>query len=47
MPNTKPAKKYLAVVGLTLKDDTRLEPGDLYPGKPPKWLITQRKVEVA
>ena len=37
-------KPYEAVVGLTLKDGTRVEPGDDYPGRPPKWLIEQGKV---
>ena len=38
-------KQWVAVVGLTLKDGTRVEPGEDYPGVPPKWLITQGKVE--
>lgn len=38
-------KKYVALAGLTLKDGTRVEPGDEFPGKPPKWLIEQKKVE--
>ena len=37
--------KYVAVVGLTLKDGSRIEPGEPYPGKPPKWLVEQRKVQ--
>jgi len=40
---TKP-KTYVAVVGLTLKNGDRVEPGDKYPGKPAKWLIEQGKV---
>ncbi len=41
----KPAPKYRVVVGLTLKNGDRVEPGELFPGKPPKWLVDQRKVE--
>ncbi len=43
----KPPKKYRAVVGITLKNGDRVEPGELYPGKPAEWLIKQDKVEVA
>lgn len=39
------SKRYVAVVGLTLKDGTRIEPGEPYPGKPAKWLIEQGKVK--
>ncbi len=42
----KPPKQYRAVVGITLKDGARVEPGELYPGKPDKWLIDAGKVEV-
>ncbi len=38
-------KTWKAVVGLTLKDGTRVEVGEDYPGSPPKWLIVQGKVE--
>ena len=37
-------KKYVAVVGLTLKDGTRIEQGKPFPGRPAKWLIEQGKV---
>jgi len=37
-------KKYVAVVGLTLRNGDRVEPGQPYPGRPPKWLIEQGKV---
>jgi hypothetical protein len=40
----KPAV-YVAVIGLSLKNDDRVEVGDTYPGRPPKWLITQGKVK--
>jgi hypothetical protein len=36
---------YVAVVGLTLKNGDRVEPGDPYPGRPPKWLKDQGKVK--
>jgi hypothetical protein len=42
---TKPKFLFVAVVGLTLKDGTRVEPGEPYPGVPAKWLIDQHKVE--
>jgi len=42
---TKPKKVYRAVVGLTLKDGSRAEPGDIVV-KPPEWLIAQGKVAV-
>lgn len=45
MTGKKPARKYRAVVGITLKDGTRVAPGELFPGKPVKWLIDQKKVE--
>lgn len=35
---------WVAVVGITLADGTRLERGDLYPGRPPKWLVDQGHV---
>ena len=38
-------KQWKAVIGLTLKDGSRVEPGKDYPGQPPKWLIVQGKVE--
>lgn len=44
-PKPKPPKKYRAVVGLTLKNGDRVEPGELFPGRPPKWLREQGKVE--
>lgn len=40
-------KRYVAVVGLTLKNGSRVEPGEPYPGKPAKWLIQQGKVKHA
>ena len=40
---TKPKKRWIAVVGLTLKDGTRIEPGDPVE-RPVKWLIEQGKV---
>ena len=44
MTGKKTAARYVAAVGLTLKDDTRVEAGDPYPGRPPKWLKDQGKV---
>ena len=38
------AKKYRAITGLTLKDGSRVEPGEVFPGKPPTWLVEQGKV---
>ena len=38
------SSQHVALVGLTLKDGTRIEPGDLFPGSPPAWLIEQGKV---
>ena len=43
MADKKPT--YIAVVGLTLKNGDRVEPGDVFPGNPPKWLIDQKKVK--
>jgi hypothetical protein len=37
--------RYVAVVGLTLKNDDRVEPGDPFPGRPPGWLLDQGKVK--
>lgn len=37
---------YVAVVGLTLKDGSRIEPGEPVV-KPEKWLVEQGKVKVA
>jgi len=48
MPEKKPPKppvKYRAVVGITLKNGERVEPGELFPGKPAEWLIERHKVE--
>ena len=43
---TKPkTQRYVAVVGLSLKNGDRVEPGEPYPGKPPKWLVDQGKVK--
>jgi hypothetical protein len=41
----KKTVRYVAVVGLTLKGGDRVEPGDVYPGRPPKWLLEQGKVK--
>ena len=41
---TKKQTRYVAVVGLTLRNGTRVEAGDPYPGRPAKWLIQQGKV---
>lgn len=41
----KKTVRYVAVVGLTLKNGDRVEPGDPYPGRPPKWLLEQGKVK--
>jgi hypothetical protein len=43
MAKTKTKPVYVAVVGFTLKDGTRIEPGDVFPD-PPKWVIGQGKV---
>ena len=43
MPKKEPAR-YVAVVGITLKNGDRVEPGEPYPGKPDEWLIEQGKV---
>ena len=43
MTTKKPTRRWIAVVGLTLKDGTRIEPGDPV-AKPAKWLIEQGKV---
>jgi hypothetical protein len=37
--------RYVAIVGLTLKSGDRVERGDVYPGRPPKWLLEQGKVK--
>lgn len=42
---TKKTPVYVATVGLTLKDGSRVEPGQKYPGKPPTWLIREGKVK--
>ena len=45
MPAKKPPPgKWVATVGLTLKNGKRVEPGEPYPGNPPKWLKDQGKV---
>lgn len=43
---TSKTKKYVAVVGLTLKDGTRVEPGEPI-DKPDKWLVKAGKVKEA
>lgn len=45
MTTQKSPKRYVAVIGLTLKDGTRVEPGEPVPGRPAKWLIDQGKVK--
>lgn len=47
MATAKPKPKFVAVVGITLPDGTRVEPGDPFPGQPDKWLIDQNKVKAA
>lgn len=32
---------YLIVTGITLKSGRRLEPGEVYNGKLPKWVVEQ------
>ena len=49
MPAKKPPKPqkpavWVATLGLTLKDGTRVEQDEPYPGNPPKWLKDQGKV---
>lgn len=42
---TKKQTRYVAVVGLTLRNGDRVEPGERYTGRPPKWLLEQGKVK--
>ncbi len=42
MTDKKP--RYRVVVGLTLKNGERVEPGEIFPGTPADWLIEQGKV---
>jgi len=44
---SKKPSAFVAVVGLTLEDGSRVEAGDPYPGKPADWLIDQKLVEVS
>ena len=47
MAATKPKPKpvFVAVIGFTLEDDTRIEPGDVFTD-PPRWAIEQNKVTI-
>ena len=45
--STSKKPKFVAAVGLTLADGSRLEPGDSFPGEPADWLVDQRLVEEA
>lgn len=40
-------RAFVAVVGITLEDGTRIEPGEPFPGEPADWLVEQRLVEEA
>ena len=42
---SKKLAAYVAVVGLTLEDGTRVEAGEPYPGQPAAWLVDQKLVE--